>query len=581
MLSEWLNTTNPEKEEPERPATVMLMEWEYVKSQTNLRERLLTEFHALPNILHRVEVVPERGWKCRVVTKSPASLVSLCNVARKHLFRGIRRDPSIRSVLLAETKKGIEEIGARAGPFNRILSADLKAASDRIPRELAQALLEGLIDAKVWPSWLDEVARASVGDADVIYPDGSTVKQTCGILMGLPLTWSLLCLTQLFWVTESIRDFHKQPFCRAVPCPFVICGDDLAAIWPLGVIERYESLAQSCGAAFSVGKHFHSLKGGVFVELTFRVERDEKDYGREPSSAMYTALVTRNPKILGVKVLDLLPLRGLVEPSTDHTRVESRLPDGLPDALSIGFVTRALRGQGVSEDRLRAVFKTLWSHCIKAARKEGMYPYLPIEFGGLGYPCKRGLDVPLTRLAPRFVRRAIAVYLSHHAVASGGCLGTVLRNSIEEAWRGLALDEANSNFKENFKVFWNSEAFASFLLEHPNWVSLDCKSPDLVEQMAGFQTKNLTLMLGPQPTRRKSIRHKSRALWGDLVKLWPAVNPMKATLRTCLLRLKEIRDSEVVAVARTPDNREGYPDGFPFWGYDYNRTLLSGAFGWG
>jgi hypothetical protein len=574
-------TTSPPVDEPERPATVMLMEWDYVKSQTNLRERLLTELSSLENVLHGVEVVPERGWKCRIVTKSPACLVSLCNVARVHLFRGIRRDPSIRPVLLAETKVGIENIGSCSGPFSRILSADLKAASDRIPRELAIAILEGLIDAGVWPSWLDNAARLSVGDALVRYPDGEVVQQTCGILMGLPLTWSILCLTQLFWCTEAIREYHKLPFCRSVRCPFVICGDDLAAVWPLGVIERYESLAKQCGAAFSEGKHFHSLYGGVFVELTFSVERDEKDYGPEPSPLMHTLLAERLPRLLRLVVLDLLPLRGMVEPSTDHVRVESGVKEGMPDGLSIGFVTRSLLSQGASIDRLYAVFKTLWE-IERPARKFGFYPYLPIEFGGLGFPLPRGLDTPLTRLAPRFVRRAIAVYLSHHAVASDGFLmGTALRETLGDAWRALALNEARASFKEHFKVFWSVESFNSYLEKNPNWVSLECKSPELVEQMAAFQAKNLTLMLGPQTLSLKA--RNPRPHWADLVALWPSVNPMKATIRTCLSRLKEIREREVVAVARTPDNREGFPDGYPWWGYDCNkqRTLLSGAFRWG
>lgn len=84
-----------------------------------------------------------------------------------------------------------------------------------------------------------------------------------GILMGLPTTWFFLCLVHLFWIEMACDEI---PTCRDRA---VVCGDDLVAIWPQSVIDKYHGLLGACGAKISSGKHFVFTDSGVFTEKCF------------------------------------------------------------------------------------------------------------------------------------------------------------------------------------------------------------------------------------------------------------------------------------------------------------------------
>lgn len=75
--------------------------------------------------------------------------------------------------------------------------------------------------------------------------------------MGTPVSWPLLCLMNLFWSSEAWTSYYAQgdqqrPTFKGnfygVERPeytprLVICGDDLAALWPTYVCNKYEEIA--------------------------------------------------------------------------------------------------------------------------------------------------------------------------------------------------------------------------------------------------------------------------------------------------------------------------------------------------
>lgn len=86
--------------------------------------------------------------------------------------------------------------------------------------------------------------------------------------MGLPTTWSLLCLVHLFWISESVRIFPK-PERAFLKKRAAVCGDDLVAHWPLRAINLYNETVCRCGGQISVKKHFIVCDAGVFTEECF------------------------------------------------------------------------------------------------------------------------------------------------------------------------------------------------------------------------------------------------------------------------------------------------------------------------
>lgn len=178
------------------------------------------------------------------------------------MFSALMLDPRVRTVLKGDRDKAVKEL--RLGPVSNLFcSADLTAATDRIPFELAYALWDGAISSGLLSEEDIEVLEYALGPQVLLYPDGKVIHSTCGILMGLPLSWVTLNLMQLFWADESARRAGEV----AHPHDCKICGDDLVAHWSPHRIYHYEDVARSCYAKFSDGKHFKSRDRLVFTEI--------------------------------------------------------------------------------------------------------------------------------------------------------------------------------------------------------------------------------------------------------------------------------------------------------------------------
>lgn len=119
---------------------------------------------------------------------------------RKFLIKGLRKDPHISLTLAGNHRQQVERIFKDRGSC-KILSADLTSASDLLPLDLCNAIVDGLVAAKepgtaryfIPEQWHSHFRRL-VGPQELHYPDGSVINSSRGILMGLPTTWIILCL---------------------------------------------------------------------------------------------------------------------------------------------------------------------------------------------------------------------------------------------------------------------------------------------------------------------------------------------------------------------------------------------------
>jgi hypothetical protein len=245
-----------------------------VRSTLALRLRTIMREENYPRA--KVLTISERGWKTRIVTKSPGCLVALAHHIRRWMASGIREDPAIREVLAGDHREAVESLFARPplDPFRYldesdqlILSADLKSATDLISADTYEAIVDGILASepgKTLPPWAVETFRAATGPQILEYPDlGRFCTTKRGALMGLPTTWPLLCLANLAWWSIRNERIVRPPRVR-------ICGDDLVAKASRIHIEAYESNAVTSGAKFSNrAKHMKLTTGGVFTEEVF------------------------------------------------------------------------------------------------------------------------------------------------------------------------------------------------------------------------------------------------------------------------------------------------------------------------
>lgn len=75
----------------------------------------------LPNKPYaKVASIPERGMKCRVVTKSPVGLVTLGDKLRKILFRSLERDNRVRDSLEGDHMLAVTKAFNRSKFYTRL-----------------------------------------------------------------------------------------------------------------------------------------------------------------------------------------------------------------------------------------------------------------------------------------------------------------------------------------------------------------------------------------------------------------------------------------------------------------------------
>jgi hypothetical protein len=125
--------------------------------------------------------------------------------------------------------------------------------------------------------------------------------------MGMPTTFSILCLVHLFLVSEASRRAHSREDQRRCRRDVAIFGDDLCALWPQNVINEYHRLLDKIGAKISVGKHYVMKDRGCFCEKFFKISEH---------------IVYRNPSAKGnilftshrIRWSSAFPLRGLIKP---------------------------------------------------------------------------------------------------------------------------------------------------------------------------------------------------------------------------------------------------------------------------
>jgi hypothetical protein len=145
-------------------------------------------------------------------------------------------------------------------------SADLSAATDHIGNDLAHDGLESALDAVGAPRWLRAISHHITSSIRVQYevpvpggePDEVVLAEapvTCGALMGLGPGWTTLSLLNRFAAISA----------GAQRASFAVCGDDLVAIWPRTVCDRYEANLEALGLVVNRAKSFRG-EGAVFCE---------------------------------------------------------------------------------------------------------------------------------------------------------------------------------------------------------------------------------------------------------------------------------------------------------------------------
>ena len=116
----------------------------------------------------KVQAVLERGFKARIVTKSPAPLVALAHMVRHPVLEVLRKITESSTVLLGDRRKAVTNLFSESGKLRSankriVISADLTAASDALNFGLIRALWDVIEERFRLPLWAKKVVRLSIG----------------------------------------------------------------------------------------------------------------------------------------------------------------------------------------------------------------------------------------------------------------------------------------------------------------------------------------------------------------------------------------------------------------------------------
>jgi hypothetical protein len=344
-----------------------------------------SKFRDMEEVVHRVVSVSERGYKLRVVTAPPGSLVAAGELARRALFPTVRDDPRLSVLRGGDPLQDLPPVPSDAC----VVSADLTKATDGFSHEAIRAVGLGMKDAgvpeEIYRTFVESLGagnrthsfsykvsdllpkrlsrRGLIRAKERLYllgwdgaSDALVVPVRRGSPMGTPCSFTLLCIVN-GWACAHAR--HAR-----------ICGDDLLGVFNPWESLTYERRVSAVGSSLSKPKTFRSKFAGTFCERF--VVADGGTLSRVAIVPVKIATVPRKGAM------------GLLTP---------------PSGLGFHFMEPTLE---VSERedlrrawaRTRRVFRTLWKDQRQAASSRGRFPEVLPVFGGLGHPGKGLHSVP-------------------------------------------------------------------------------------------------------------------------------------------------------------------------------------------
>lgn len=614
----------------EQPKGIYDVDWESFKTQAVMREALLDNFNALERPLRaQVEIVSERGFKARVVTKSPGSAVALGHLLRKTALSSLRKDKRVSEVLRGDHLEAVSSAlgDGVPGPVE-VLSADLSAATDNLHHDVAKALWLGYCSGIGLFSELRQVGLDLLGPMHVTYPDKQVIESSsCGILMGLPLTWFILCLANM-WSADSAVSTVRSKSSRSEglgPQPYRICGDDLVGFWKVSVRKAYERNISLTGMKFSgPSKHLSSLFYGIFTEEVFKVSRVSIPLERQnhqvrltrvrpgvsakqparsylqvaaqPSGgsrkASWTKSFTLVPWGLGAMKGPIgFPLRGLVT-IPGHTPEDRSLA---PWWVTVGpTIALACQKHPKNHRLIRQIGFGAHPGVVAWAAKRGIPPCLPRDLGGFGLPAPKPYSqVELRQVAPQWARRAIYNTVLQGKPLELDSLSRVWTMIGSVGWRDLAVSDVGDIFSHSYRVLHRSAVERLATLKGLGAREIIGATPSDLEEMAiNARSSDYCLMMGLEPVRSwtisplKIVRALRKRGQGKVPQCYV---PNRVKVQTLIDKVRSIEEHYAVLALPESLNSEvdleavrgaGNPIPSLVWGYRSAQRRVAPALGW-
>jgi len=221
-------------------------QWEFLINES-LSERNPDENYK--NMTGRLHFLQEGGGKTRVICIPDIWTQTVLKPIHDYLMRVLKRFPcdgTFSHNLLAKKVRKYTKTG-------KLNCYDLRAATDRMPVDLQQKVLEKLLGENLSTLW-----KTLLVDRDINYPGGQ-LRYAVGQPMGMLSSWPAMAITH-----HAIINYAKtEKF-------YAVIGDDMAIASKNGT-ERYEEVLNILGMEISKEKSIKSNDKNNLGEIAKRL----------------------------------------------------------------------------------------------------------------------------------------------------------------------------------------------------------------------------------------------------------------------------------------------------------------------
>jgi len=213
------------------------------------------------NRVAKILPIIQKDGKIRIATLHHSSVLWAARAMTAHLL------PVLRKVAFSRAMLKDKKVTLFHPERNCIIySADLSKSTDPISIGLARLVIARVVEKIGKPDWWDNAVNGTISPHRIEYNE-QQFHTACGALMGLGPGWTVLNILNAFCAEDA----------GAPKGSYAVCGDDLIALWPASVIDKYEANIASIHLQSNKAKSFRSnpsapynQQGGVFCERFVR-----------------------------------------------------------------------------------------------------------------------------------------------------------------------------------------------------------------------------------------------------------------------------------------------------------------------
>lgn len=250
--------------------------------------------------------------------------------------------------------------------FDHWVSGDYSAATDNLDIRLSKVLFERFLDHSSYDPDLKDVLRAMLYEQHLHYPDGDTLWQTNGQLMGSPLSFPILCVANLVAYAITWERYFDCKLTTLRHLPVLVNGDDILFKANDLFYKMWQHEVKKVGFELSIGKSYYSTKFLTVNSKLYRISGVNNDN--------FTLVTFFNPS-------QALPTSWITPPGDDHQDANDfagRMSDLLERTVDERFALRCAIRFNKRE--------------IALATRCGLHNmFIPQHLGGLGIKCPEQL----------------------------------------------------------------------------------------------------------------------------------------------------------------------------------------------